>query len=650
MKSVYCFVMFFGVLHFSFAQQHYLDSLKKQFDVAKNQDTIRVKALIAMADYYGFVQFDSCLFYATQAAELSDKLNYNYGEFLSYRSKFYAFNCTGNFPMALQAALNFEKTYEQLKEDGRPQGTPHYFVGVLYREMADYPAAILKLQQTINLQIQLKQPLNDVFFAYSQLGLLYLSLNQLDSALFFAQRGYDLGLHSTNEYKKYFSLAIGTLGSVHVALHDYKEAETLFRHATQQSSQFNNIYFEARNYNNLANLFDKENLKDSAIYYAGISLRLCLDHNFGEFTLEVSKLLVKIYDSEKKADSTLKYMRIMVVAKDSVFSQSKGQQFRQFAYDEIQRQQEVNTEKERYQNKIRLSILLTALSMFFLLAFVLYRNNMQKQKAKVKIEKAYAELKTTQSQLIQSEKMASLGELTAGIAHEIQNPLNFVNNFSEVNTELIDELQIELKAGKKEEAIAIAGDIKENEQKINFHGKRADAIVKGMLQHSRSSTDKKEPTDINALADEYLRLSYHGLRAKDKSFNAKLKTDFDTFLQKININPQDIGRVLLNLFTNAFYSVAEKKKMQNESYQPSVFVSTKKIDDKVEIRVKDNGTGIPQKVLDKIYQPFFTTKPTGEGTGLGLSLSYDIVKAHGGQLKVETKEGEGATFIIILPV
>ena len=277
---------------------------------------------------------------------------------------------------------------------------------------------------------------------------------------------------------------------------------------------------------------------------------------------------------------------------------------------------------------------------------ILQQNEMLEQK----VEERTRELKETQSQLVQREKMASLGELTAGIAHEIQNPLNFVNNFSEVNTELIDEMKNELLAGNKQEAISIANDIKVNEQKINHHGKRADAIVKGMLHHSRSSTGQKELTDINALADEYLRLSYHGLRAKDKSFNATMETHFDPNLEKINIIQQDVGRVLLNLFTNAFYSVTEKKKLQGDSYEPTVSVRTKKLTDKIEITVKDNGMGIPQKVLDKIFQPFFTTKPTGQGTGLGLSLSYDIIKAHGGEIKVETKEGEFAEFVIELPL
>jgi two-component system NtrC family sensor kinase len=269
---------------------------------------------------------------------------------------------------------------------------------------------------------------------------------------------------------------------------------------------------------------------------------------------------------------------------------------------------------------------------------------------KDELQKTLDELKSAQSQLIQSEKMASLGELTAGIAHEIQNPLNFVNNFSEVNKELLEELEQEIDNGNFGEIKALTKDIKENEEKINHHGKRADAIVKGMLQHSRSSNGIKEPTDINKLTDEYLRLAYHGLRAKDKSFNATMKTDFDESIGTINIIPQDMGRVILNLITNAFYVVDEKKKHIGEDYEPTVTVSTKKVGDEVTISVKDNGNGISQQVLDKIFQPFFTTKPTGQGTGLGLSLSYDIVKVHGGELKVETKEGDGSEFIIHLPI
>ena len=247
--------------------------------------------------------------------------------------------------------------------------------------------------------------------------------------------------------------------------------------------------------------------------------------------------------------------------------------------------------------------------------------------------------------------MASLGELTAGIAHEIQNPLNFVNNFSEVSSELMDEIKLELDKGDTAEAKAIADDVKQNLEKITHHGKRADAIVKSMLQHSRKTSGQKDSVDINALVDEYLRLSYHGFRAKEKSFNAIIETHFDAGIGKVSVVGQDIGRVLLNLFNNAFYAVNEKATKGINGFEPVIQVTTSKLKSQIEIKVKDNGTGIPKKVLEKIYQPFFTTKPTGEGTGLGLSLSYDIItKGHGGNLKVETNEGNGSEFVIQIPV
>jgi len=294
--------------------------------------------------------------------------------------------------------------------------------------------------------------------------------------------------------------------------------------------------------------------------------------------------------------------------------------------------------------------LLTDISASFSTAYSRYDDFSRLESAKDEVDKALDELKQTQVQLIQSEKMASLGELTAGIAHEIQNPLNFVNNFSEVSNELLEEMRSQIDNGDTSEAKQIAEDVKKNLEKILFHGKRADAIVKGMLQHSRSSSGQKEMTDINALADEYIRLAYHGLRAKNKSFNANFKCDFDNSIGKISVIPQDMGRVLLNLVNNAFYTVSEKKAQGNGTYEPMVSIQTKKYGSTIEIIVQDNGNGIPPKVLDKIFQPFFTTKPTGQGTGLGLSLSYDIItKGHGGQLKVETKEGAGTQFIILLP-
>ncbi len=312
-------------------------------------------------------------------------------------------------------------------------------------------------------------------------------------------------------------------------------------------------------------------------------------------------------------------------------------------------------------------IIVIALLFGFIIYFLLsYRNKqkdynlsqLQKEEIndqKIILEKTLMELKATQTQLIHHERMASLGELTAGIAHEIQNPLNFVNNFSEINQEMIEELKVELRGGNLDEVIAIANDLQQNEEKINHHGKRADAIVKSMLQHSRTNTGERQLTDINVLCDEFLKLSYQGLRAKDKTFNAVptsivLTTHFDPDLPKINVSQQDIGRVMLNLFNNAFYAVNQKSKTGATNYKPEVSVSTSAENGQLVIKVKDNGIGISDAIRDKIMQPFFTTKPTGEGTGLGLSLSYDIVvKGHGGSIQVNSVDGKGTEFIVILP-
>ncbi|TLV03029.1 ATP-binding protein [Dyadobacter luticola] len=295
------------------------------------------------------------------------------------------------------------------------------------------------------------------------------------------------------------------------------------------------------------------------------------------------------------------------------------------------------------------------------LEYLVNERTIELTQQKEELQKTIEELKSTQNQLIQSEKMASLGELTAGIAHEIQNPLNFVNNFSEVSVELCQELEeeidkTEIADADKDYIKGIISDLSQNQQKITHHGKRADSIVKGMLQHSRVSSGEKEPVEINALADEYMRLAYHGLRAKEKEFNSALVTDFDPTIGKVNVLPQDLGRVFLNLFTNAFYAVAEKRRKLTEQgigadYKPEVKISTKKFDNKLYIRVTDNGTGMPEQVKAKIFQPFFTTKPTGQGTGLGLSMSYDIITSgHGGQLDVETVEGQSTEFRITIPM
>jgi two-component system NtrC family sensor kinase len=402
---------------------------------------------------------------------------------------------------------------------------------------------------------------------------------------------------------------------------------------------------------------------DSGLFYANRAYQAALHALYNE-RIDPAGLLAELYKG-RNADSTLKYTNIYYQARDSAFNIEKVERAQSLSFAAQQREQETATQKQAYQTTMR-TYLLTAIILFFvILAFVFWRNNRQKQKAnylltvqKEKIEtqrdslgEALDELKAAQNQLVQREKMASLGELTAGIAHEIQNPLNFVNNFSEVNQEMLDELDEELNKGDIAEAKAIAADIRQNEQKISHHGKRADSIVKGMLEHSRSRSGQKEPTDINTMADEFLRLSYHGLRSKDKSFNAELVTNFDAGLPKINVVQQDIGRVLLNLFNNAFYAVNQKQKTADAGYKPEVSVTTSAENGQVVIKVKDNGIGIPDAIKEKIMQPFFTTKPTGEGTGLGLSLTYDmVVKGHGGSISVDTREGCYTEFTVSLPL
>ena len=413
----------------------------------------------------------------------------------------------------------------------------------------------------------------------------------------------------------------------------------------------------------MTKLYLTEHIKDSSLFYAQKSLETINSLNAtAQSDIDLGTAYEYLYLSylqRDQLDSGFKYQGLALAAKDSFYQGRINSlaEFQKLSFGEQLRLQQLEKEKETYQNQLKLYALLTGLGILLLVAFLLYRNNRQKQKAntilqeqKEKVESTLSQLKSTQTQLIQSEKMASLGELTAGIAHEIQNPLNFVNNFSEVSNELIDEMNDELNKGDIEEAKSISAGIKQNLEKINHHGKRADAIVKGMLQHRRSSSGVKESVDINALTDEYLRLAYHGLRAKDNSFNATMKTDFDDSIGSINIIPQDIGRVLLNMYNNAFFAVTEKQKNAVEGYDPTVSVSTKKVNGELEISVADNGKGIPEKILDKVFQPFFTTKPTGQGTGLGLSLSYDMIKAHQGKISIKNTPGAGAEFIITIPI
>jgi len=494
------------------------------------------------------------------------------------------------------------------------------------------------------------------------LGSSYLATNKLDSALAFSMEANRISDESSLYKYKGFILSI--IGDVYLKKGDKALAKKYYYEGLRSAQEQRNFASIARNNIRLINCFLDEGKKDSLLIYALRNMEvvrtLGTTVGQGDNPNNIGSAYENLYLAYKlndQFDSAFKYQGLALIAKDSLYKEriKNLAEFQNMSFSEQLRLQNLETEKVINENKVRIYFLLAGIAILLLLAIFFYINYRQKHKAKIKIEKAYDDLKVTQQQLIQSAKMASLGELTAGIAHEIQNPLNFVNNFSEVNKELLDELMEERQKaqgmGPQEIENKVLDDIKTNEEKINHHGRRADAIVKGMLQHSRSSTGQKELTDINALAEEYLRLAYHGLRAKDKSFNAGIKTDFDGSIGQIKIVPEDLGRAILNLINNAFYAVNEKAKLQSAlgGYKPLVLVSTKRKENIIEIKIRDNGNGIPGRIIDKIFQPFFTTKPTGLGTGLGLSLAYDIVKAHGGEIEVETNEGEGSAFIIGLP-
>jgi two-component system NtrC family sensor kinase len=647
------------------------DSLQLIWNNTTN-DTLRMGIARSLSNYYSEINIDSALYYAQQQVALARQLKLKLWEADALDGIGYVLSRLKDYPRSLQAFLagleiaENKETAKNIWQVSRfsTMGNPafarlvvltfcHLDVARLYGFTGNVQKQLYHCFEALKTAEIVDDPsiLSNI---YSNLGRTYSQLEKLDSALNFLQKS--IHYYDVSGFKKYKGGTLSYIGMVYLKKGDYVLAKQYFAKAVEESRQVNNVTDLSSTYLDMGDLFSLTGDKDSSLWYANRGLENAQSAGSPDLLVSAYTSLSAIYKLRNNVDSAFFYQSLVLAAKDSINSVEKIKQFENIGFDEQLKVEELEKEKIQVQTRIRTYVLLAGIGVFVIVAFILYRNNKQKQKSnqllrqqKEKVESTLSELKSTQSQLIQSEKMASLGELTAGIAHEIQNPLNFVNNFSEVNTELIDELTAEVDKGDMDEVKAIAKDIKENEQKINHHGKRADSIVKGMLQHSRSSSGVKEPTDINALADEYLRLSYHGLRAKDKIFNAAMETDFDNNIDKINVVPQDIGRVILNLITNAFYAVTEKKKLNFENYDPIVSVSTKKINNAIELTVKDNGNGIPQKELDKIFQPFFTTKPTGQGTGLGLSLSYDIIKAYGGEIKVETKEGEGSEFIIKLP-
>jgi two-component system, NtrC family, sensor kinase len=663
------------------AEQPNIDSLRTEIQNARN-DTLKLVLLSIMSEAYAEISPDSSYYYGNQLAILSRTLKFRLNEAEGELRMGYALLNMVNYPRSLQAFLSALAVAEDPASERNVlpwkylKQTPfneanmprlnvlteiHHLLGILYGNANNYSKDIYHEMQALRITEQTGN-LPYMSLIYSAMGRVYLATNRQDSALYCGKKAYELAVQSG--YKKYLGTILFNLGRTYLAQGDRVMAIKHMKAALTASIEQG--YYRGVVAGNLllSDLYRQSDYPDSSLYFARKGLAMANQVNTPDLLRRSYEALTTFYKAAGESDSTVKYQELVIEMNGQIFNSKQAQQFENIDFDAKQRQQEIRDAEAAVQNRLQKYLLLAGLVVVLLVAIFLWRISRHRQKLntilerqKKEIETALSDLKSTQAQLIQSEKMASLGELTAGIAHEIQNPLNFVNNFSEVNKELIDELREERKKDNRnfKSEDEILNSIKENEEKITFHGKRADSIVKGMLKHSRSSSAVKQPTDINMLADEYFRLAYHGLRAKDKSFNVTMKSDYDESIGDINVVPQDIGRVILNLITNAFYAASEKKAdkagvADDNAYEPTVNVTTRKAKGKVTIEVRDNGNGIPKVALDKIFQPFFTTKPPGQGTGLGLSMSFDIVKWHGGDLKVETRDGEGAAFTIELPL
>ena len=660
MKKSILFISLIWVITAAFGQKVASDSLWAKLSASK-EDTAKVLLLAQLGDvFFTDVSTDSALLLCQSGLKLAESIGYKKGAMKCMISIARASDFLGDYETTIKLGYSVLE-YANLTNDSSLMADAFGELADGYHIAGDFKESIRWASKSFDLA-RMTHNSNYTAVWLASIGASYYGMSQYDSSLVYLQKALS--------YPKPwpYGWILLMMGRTQEKLNNFSAAFDYYHLSINANSQLKNSKDLASSYANIARLFLKVGKTDSCIYYANESLAFAQKKEFNKEILDAYLVLSEAYENINTSDA-LRYYKLAMNAKDKLYSVEKQRQVTSYKFNEELRLKEIKSAELKLLNRIRLYVLLGILALFLILMIALIRNNKNKQKANLKIQKAYSELKSTQSQLIQSEKMASLGALTAGIAHEIQNPLNFVNNFSEVSNELIDEMKDELAAGNWQLATEIADDVKQNLEKINHHGKRAGDIVRGMLQHSRTSSGVKEPTDINALADEYLRLAYHGMRAKDKSFNATMKTDFDEKIGKINVVPQDIGRVVLNLIINAFYAVDEKKKQAPPPpdksgqapagglYEPTVTVKTSLNPPSggrgafVTISVADNGNGIPQTALDKVFQPFFTTKPSGQGTGLGLSMSYEIVtKGHGGELKVENKIGEGATFTIVLPV
>ncbi len=628
-------------------------------------DSIEIEHLIRLGGTYQFFKLDSAILFSTKAVEAAKHKQFQNLEGRASRSLGENFRLNGDLLRALENMFNGLRISRHI-QDRELEAECLIFIGIAYSDLGEdrmglnYLLPGLVYEKYISFRAM-------VPFALTNVGKAYQNLDILDSARYYHESAESMtSSMKLNHTPLHSDISIG-LGKLYFSLNKPEQAVGFFRKVINNGDYLNLAVAQYW----MGELYYSLGKTDSSMYYARLSF-INAEQSLQKIgVMDAAERLSILFSKQNMNDSAYHYQSIVLMLRDSLYSSQNFKKLQlaavteqQIHYENLQKKEQAEQEKKELANKFKVYGLIAVLVLLTLIVFVQLRNNRTKQKANAllqaqkdeaglqreKAEVALRELEATQSQLIQSEKMASLGELTAGIAHEIQNPLNFVNNFSDVNKELAEELEQEAEKGNLKEVQLLARDIKDNEIKINHHGKRADAIVKNMLQHSRAAAGVKEPTNINALADEYLRLAYHGLRAKDKLFNTDLQINLDNSLGLVSIIPQDIGRVFLNLFNNAFYAVHKKSTTGSEYYKPVVSLRTERKGSEVVITVTDNGDGIPEEIKDKIFQPFFTTKPTGEGTGLGLSLSYDIIKAHGGKLMVKSEVGKGSEFSISLPL
>jgi two-component system NtrC family sensor kinase len=641
------------------AQRQQLDSLAKAY-LKNKQDTTRVQWLVAK--WFALVQSkpDSAFSMLQESLALSQKINYPVGEARSLTNMAYSLNHQG---LAGSMRISFELIEKAKTIDDMPDLWGGYSsLSLDYRLLKDYRKAFDYNYAALNIANEHRLGYQQIV-SNNNLAGLYIELGTPDSALRCDQLAYQL----CAKYKDSTTIPyiIEKFGAIKTMVGNQKAAIDFFRRSTAIATRANDHYLLSEDYQKMAVAYQKSGRADSSSFCAKKAFEeanLCANP---ERIMNAASLLADNYGSLGDYRNAYDYLQIKLRENSVLYSEQKALEVQSVSSEEEQRREKIEADKEATQTRLKLYALGSGLALILLIALILLYNNRQRRKAnlllsqqKTEIESTLSQLKLTQNQLIQSEKMASLGELTAGIAHEIQNPLNFVNNFSEVSIELLDELKAESEKPKAERdeqfETVLINDLIANEEKINHHGKRADAIVKSMLQHSRTGKGVKEPTDMNQLIEEHLRIACFGMQSKDEAFNAEMVTRFDPTLPRVSAIPQDIGRVLLNLFNNAFYAVNEKRKTAGPDYKPEVIVTTSSPPSGgrgVMVLVLDNGNGIPDAIKDKIMQPFFTTKPTGEGTGLGLSLSYDIVvKGHGGSITVDTKVGEFSEFTLTLPL